>query len=45
VSGPKGARQAAMIGVAVTDRCELRFDTVTQSRKHQSFVKNPASRS
>ena len=30
-----------MLGVAVTDRCELLFDTVTQSRKHQNLVKNP----
>jgi hypothetical protein len=32
---------AAMLGVAVTDRWELPFDTVTQSRKHQNLVKNP----
>ena len=38
---PQGAPQAAVIGVAVTDRCELLFDTVTQSRKHQNLVKNP----
>src|SRR5208337_2556010 len=33
--------QAAVLGVAVTDRWELLFDTVTQSRKHQNLVKNP----
>jgi Pyridoxamine 5'-phosphate oxidase len=38
---PQGAPQAAVIGVAVTDRWELLFDTVTQSRKHQNLVKNP----
>ncbi len=38
---PLGAPQAAVIGVAVTDRWELLFDTVTQSRKHQNLVKNP----
>jgi hypothetical protein len=37
----QGAPQAAVIGVAVTDRWELLFDTVTQSRKHQNLVKNP----
>ncbi len=38
---PQGAPQAAVIGVAVTDRWELLFDTVTQSRKHQNLLKNP----
>ena len=38
---PQGAPQAAVVGVAVTDRLELLFDTVTQSRKHQNLVKNP----
>jgi hypothetical protein len=38
---PQGAPQAAVLGVAVTDRWELLFDTVTQSRKHQNLVKNP----
>src|SRR5271165_7078524 len=38
---PQGAPQAAVIGVAVTDRFELLLDTVTQSRKHQNLVKNP----
>jgi len=37
----QGAPQAAVIGVAVTDRWELLFDTVTQSRKHQNLVQNP----
>jgi hypothetical protein len=37
----QGAPQAAVIGVAVTDRWELLFDTVTQSRKHQNLIKNP----
>jgi hypothetical protein len=36
-----GAPQAAVIGVAVTDRWELLFDTVTQSRKHRNLVQNP----
>ncbi len=35
-----GAPQAAVINVAITDRWELIFDTVTQSRKHQNLVRN-----
>src|SRR5579863_3184728 len=38
---PQGAPQAAVIRVAITDRWELLFDTVTQSRKHQNLMKNP----
>ena len=37
---PDGAPQAAAIRVAITNRWELVFDTVTQSRKHQNLVKN-----
>ena len=37
----QGAPQAAVIGVAITDRWELLFDTVSQSRKHQNLVQNP----
>jgi len=33
--------QAAVVGIAITDRWELLFDTVTQSRKHQNLVANP----
>jgi|SRR5665213_2413324 len=42
---PQGAPQAAVIYVAITDRWELLFDTVTQSRKHQNLVKSPARES
>ncbi|MEP6548279.1 MAG: pyridoxamine 5'-phosphate oxidase family protein [Gammaproteobacteria bacterium] len=38
---PGGAPQAAVIAVAITDRYELLFDTVVQSRKHQNLLKNP----
>jgi len=38
---PQGAPQAAVLGVAVTDRWELLFDTVIESRKHQNMLKNP----
>jgi general stress protein 26 len=37
----QGAPQAAVIGVAVTDRGELLFDTVSQSRKHRNLLANP----
>jgi hypothetical protein len=37
----QGAPQAAVIGVAVTDRWELLFDTVVQSRKHRNLLANP----
>ena len=33
----QGIPQAAAIRVAVTNRWELVFDTVTQSRKHQNL--------
>ena len=36
-----GAPQAAVIGVAVTDRCELVFDTLSSSRKHANLVRDP----
>lgn len=38
---PQGTPEAAAIRVAVTDRWELLFNTVTQSRKHQNLVMNP----
>ncbi len=38
---PQGAPQAAAIRVAITDRWELLFDTVIQSRKHQNLLNNP----
>jgi len=36
-----GAPQAAIVGVAVTDRFELVFDTVATSRKHQNLARDP----
>lgn len=36
-----GAPQAAVIGVAVTDRFELVFDTLSTSRKHRNLVRDP----
>jgi len=37
----QGTPQAAAIHVAVTNRWELVFDTMAQSRKHQNLLKNP----
>jgi pyridoxine/pyridoxamine 5'-phosphate oxidase len=37
---PQGGPQAAVVGVAISDRWALLFDTVVQSRKHQNLVKN-----
>ncbi len=38
---PDGAPQAAVLGVAITDRWEILFDTLIQSRKHQNLVQSP----
>jgi general stress protein 26 len=38
---PDGAPEAAVVGVAVTDRCELLFDTQSESRKHKNLLSNP----
>ena len=38
---PSGAPQAAVVGIAVSDRLELVFDTVTSSRKYQNLVRDP----
>jgi len=37
---PSGAPQAAVVGVVITDRFELFFDTLDVSRKVQSFRHN-----
>jgi pyridoxine/pyridoxamine 5'-phosphate oxidase len=36
-----GAPQAAVVGVAVSDRLELVFDTVTSSRKFANLLRDP----
>jgi hypothetical protein len=39
--GPSGAPQAAVVGIAVSDRLEIVFDTVTASRKYQNLSRDP----
>jgi pyridoxine/pyridoxamine 5'-phosphate oxidase len=36
-----GAPQAAIVGIAVSDRLELVFDTLTSSRKYSNLVRDP----
>ncbi len=36
-----GAAQAAVVGIAVTDRFEIVFDTLSSSRKAQNLRRNP----
>jgi hypothetical protein len=40
-TGPSNQPQAALVGIAVTDRCELIFDTVNSSRKLQNLRRDP----
>lgn len=39
---PQGTPQAAVVGVAITDRFEVVFDTLETSRKAQNLRANPA---
>jgi PPOX class probable F420-dependent enzyme len=39
--GPDGAPQAALIGVAATDRAEVVFDTLASSRKYRNIEAAP----
>jgi general stress protein 26 len=39
---PSGAPQAAVVGIAVTDRLEIVFDTLASSRKAPNLRANPA---
>ena len=36
-----GAAQAAVVGIAITDRFEIVFDTLSSSRKAQNLRRNP----
>ena len=36
-----GGPQAAVVGIAITDDCEIVFDTVTTSRKYQNLRRDP----
>jgi pyridoxine/pyridoxamine 5'-phosphate oxidase len=37
----KGEPESALVGIAVTDACELIFDTSSKSRKHANLVLRP----
>ncbi|HLN01142.1 MAG TPA: pyridoxamine 5'-phosphate oxidase family protein [Bryobacteraceae bacterium] len=37
-TGPRGAPQAALIGIAVTEKLEIVFDTVKSSRKYPNLI-------
>lgn len=39
--GPSGEPQSALVGIAVSRRAEIVFDTVTTSRKHANLRRNP----
>jgi hypothetical protein len=38
---PGGSPQAAVVGFAVSDACEIVFDTVTTTRKYQNLAADP----
>jgi hypothetical protein len=38
---PGGAPQAAVVGFAVSDACEIVFDTVTTTRKYRNLAADP----
>ncbi|MES1256782.1 MAG: pyridoxamine 5'-phosphate oxidase family protein [Acidobacteriota bacterium] len=40
--GPAGTPQSALVGIAVTPRLEIVFDTVTTSRKYPNLIGNRA---
>jgi hypothetical protein len=40
--GPTGTPQSALLGIAVTPRLEIIFDTVKSSRKYPNLVARPA---
>src|SRR5262249_11737956 len=40
---PTGGPQAAVVGIAVTDRFEIVFDTLAETRKAQNLRQNPRS--
>jgi PPOX class probable F420-dependent enzyme len=39
--GPDGAPQAALVGIAATERAELVFDTSIRSRKYANIQRSP----
>ncbi len=38
---PSGDPQSALVGIAVTDKLEIIFDTLTTSRKYRNICQNP----
>lgn len=38
---PDGRPEAALVGVAATEECELIFDTSARSRKHENLLRDP----
>jgi hypothetical protein len=40
--GPNGAPQSSLVGIAVTEKLEIVFDTVRSSRKYPNLVAQPA---
>jgi len=38
---PGGAPQAAVVGIGVSDACEIVFDTLTTTRKYHNLVADP----
>lgn len=40
--GPGGRPQSALMGIAVTEKLEIVFDTVRSSRKHPNLIARPA---
>jgi pyridoxine/pyridoxamine 5'-phosphate oxidase len=40
--GPSGAPQAALMGIAVTEKLEIVFDTVKSSRKYPNLIARPS---
>jgi hypothetical protein len=36
-----GAPQAAVVGVAISDACEIVFDTLTSTRKYRNLIADP----
>jgi pyridoxine/pyridoxamine 5'-phosphate oxidase len=41
-NGPNGSPQSALVGIAITERLELVFDTVKTSRKYPNLIARPA---
>lgn len=39
-AGPDGHPEAALVGIAATEECELVFDTSVRSRKHENLLRD-----